>query len=447
VSFIEEPHFTRSRQRFRFLSLNSDKLIQMVSDVVNSYQDGGFGRQEFYRDIRDRHPVDVSSMDKEFTEELENGAGIIYMRGKYLLNMNRLLMLMNMFLKEMERVDKDRADELRQKVSQIHTKINTITGEVGVAAEAAKPKLPEYEEIEEEELTVEMGEAVSEIELETTDKALTTYIKEYDKLSLIQIASVLGISEDEVRQRLSYMLDQGLIVGAIQDDYFIREAVSIIPTPTVLEEIEEISEVTEPITMETTTTEEMITAESMAEAAEVIETPVLEKPAVEVVEEPVVEEPVVEEVAVVQPAVEEPVVEVVEEAPPEVVYTKKEVKEIYKRMKLFIEMVSQVLEMVVAPDKPGFTMKDLSKLVYDYYFLPIDGSFDVEPFVELDKEGVVKVEEEWIRINLEKSLSLFKNEYIPGIRKVKKRTASKVEKALREHIEQLIDDILSQGGA
>ncbi|MFB0563741.1 MAG: PCI domain-containing protein [Candidatus Lokiarchaeia archaeon] len=423
MAFIEEPHFTRSRQRFRFLSLNSDKLIQLVSDVVNSYQDGGFRRQEFYRDIRDHHPIDVSSMDKEFTEELENGAGIIYMRGKYLLNMNRLLMLMNMFLKEIERVDKDRADELRQTVYQIHTKINILTGEAGVTEVAAKPKLPEYEEIEEEEPTAEIGEAVSEIELETTDKALTTYIKEYDKLSFIQIASVLGISEDEVRQRLSYMLDQGLVLGTIQDDYFIREAVSTIPTPTALGEIEVTSEVTEPITVETTPTEEMVTVESMAET-EVFETPVVGTPIAEVVEEPVVE--------------------VVEE---EVVYTKQEVKEIYKRMKLFIEMVSQVLEMVVVPDKPGFTMKDLSKLVYDYYFLPIDGSFDVEPFMELDNEGVVKVEEEWIRINLEKSLSLFKNEYIPGIRKVKKRTASRVEKALKEHIEQYIDEILSQSSA
>ena len=141
--------------------------------------------------------------------------------------------------------------------------------------------------------------------------------------------------------------------------------------------------------------------------------------------------------------VETPMVETAEVAPPEeVTYTPKEIKEIYKRMKIFIEMVSQVLEMVVVPDKPGFDRKALYKLIYDYYFLPIDGSFDVEPFKELAKEGVVRVEENWIRIDLGKSLSLFKNKYLPGIRKVKKRTASKLEKALDENIEQMINNLL-----
>ncbi len=449
MAFIEEPHFTQSRQRFRLLSLNSDKLIQLVFNVVNDYKDSGFARQEFFRDIRDSHHIDVSGMDKEFVEELENGAGIIYLRGKYSLNMNRILMLMNMFLKEIERVDKDRADELRQKVNQIHTKINTLTGEKSVPEVAAKPKLPDYEEIEEEEVTAETTEAVPKLELETTDIALATYIKEYDKLSLIQISSVLGIPEQEVKQRLNYILDQGLIVGAIQDDYFIREAVSTIVTPTAIEEIEETSKITEP-TMEAKPTEEIVTVEPVAKTAEVFEEPevkrpvvrVFEEPEVEAVEEPVTAEPV-ESLVTEEVTVEEPEVEAVEEVPPVVVFTKKDVKEIYKRMKLFIELVSQVLEMVVAPEKPSFTLKDLSNLVYNYYFLPIDGSFDVEPFVELGKEGVVNVEEEWVRIDLEKSLSLFKNKYIPGIRALNKKTASKLEKALDEHIEQLIDNILS----
>ncbi|MGQ9722311.1 MAG: PCI domain-containing protein [Candidatus Jordarchaeum sp.] len=471
MSFIEEPHFTQSRQRFRFLSLNSDKLIQLVSDVVNNYQDGGFKRQELFRDIRDRHSIDVSSLDKEFLEELENGAGIIYMHGKYNFNMNRLLMLMNMFVKEIERVDKDRAIELRQKINQINMRINTLTGEIGV--EAAKPMLPAFEEIEEEEQTVGSTETVSLFELEPVDKALTTYIKEYDKLSFIQIASVLGISEDEVKQRLNRMLDQGLIIGNIQDDYFIREAVSTIITPTEMVEIEETSKIVEPIAIETTPAEETVTADYAAETEEVVEEPIIEKPTVKIVErpviekpavkvvketavvekpvieEPVVEKPVIEEPVVEKPVIEEPVVEkptvkVVEKVPPEIVYTKKEVKDIYKRMKLFIELVSQVLEMVVAPEKRGFSVRDLSKLVYDYYFLPIDGSFDVEPFVELSKEGVVKVEDAWVRIDLEKSLNLFKNQYIPGIRKVKKRTASSLEKALKQHIEDLVEDIISQ---
>ena len=496
MSFIEEPHFTRSRQRFRLLSLNSDKLIQLVLEVLNRYKDGGFNRQEFFRDIRDRQQIDISNLDKEFVEELENGAGIIYMRGKYHLNMTRLLMLMNMFLKEIERVDRHRADDLRQRVNQIHEKIKTITGESGVPEKEAEPKLPTFEEIEEEEPIIEEVEVEPKTELESVDRSLISYIKEYDKLSIIQISSVLGVPEDEIKRRLKYMLGQGLLVGTIQGDYFIREAVSTVTPSRELGAIEPISEVKEPITLETTPAEpaaepapETVTpieepvpeepvvepAESLA-AAEVVEEPAVEEPAVPaeeaVVEEPaaeVVEEPAVEEPAVEEPAVpaeeavveepaaeaaeapvaeiaEEPVAEAVEEAPPEVVYSKKDVKEIYKRMKLFIELVSQILEMVVVPDRPGFTREDLYKLVYDYYFLPIDGSFDVELFEELEKEGAVRVEEEWIRIDLGKALSLFKDKYIPGIRKVKKKTAEKLEKALEEHIERLIDDLLGQHG-
>nr|MDO8090698.1 hypothetical protein [Candidatus Sigynarchaeota archaeon] len=167
MSFIEEPHFTRSRQRFRLLSLNSDKLIQLVLEVLNRYKDGGFNRQEFFRDIRDRQQIDISNLDKEFVEELENGAGIIYMRGKYHLNMTRLLMLMNMFLKEIERVDRHRADDLRQRVNQINEKIKTITGESGVPEKEAEPKLPTFEEIEEEEPTIEEVEVEPKTELES----------------------------------------------------------------------------------------------------------------------------------------------------------------------------------------------------------------------------------------------------------------------------------------
>ncbi|MEX2706005.1 MAG: hypothetical protein Q6352_012235 [Candidatus Freyrarchaeum guaymaensis] len=461
MSFIEEPHFTRSRQRFRLLSLNSDKLIQLVLEVLNRYKDGGFNRQEFFRDIRDRQQIDISNLDKEFVEELENGAGIIYMRGKYHLNMTRLLMLMNMFLKEIERVDRHRADDLRQRVNQINEKIKTITGESGVPEKEAEPKLPTFEEIEEEEPTIEEVEVEPKTELESVDRSLISYIKEYDKLSIIQISSALGVPEDEIKRRLKYMLGQGLLVGTIQGDYFIREAVSTVTPPRELGAIEPISEVKEPITLETTPAEpaaepvpETVTpikepvpeepvvepAESLA-AAEVVETPAVEEPSVPA-EEAVVEEPAAE--APVAEITEEPVAEAVEEAPPEVVYSKKDVKEIYKRMKLFIELVSQILEMVVVPDRPGFTREDLYKLVYDYYFLPIDGSFDVEPFEELEKEGAVRVEEEWIRIDLGKALSLFKDKYIPGIRKVKKKTAEKLEKALGEHIERLIDDLLGQ---
>ncbi|MHA1361014.1 MAG: hypothetical protein ACTSP1_00480 [Candidatus Freyarchaeota archaeon] len=511
MSFIEEPHFTRSRQRFRLLSLNSDKLIQLVLEVLNRYKDGGFNRQEFFRDIRDRQQIDLSNLDKEFVEELENGAGIIYMRGKYHLNMTRLLMLMNMFLKEIERVDRHRADDLRQRVNQIHEKIKTITGESGVPEKEAEPKLPTFEEIEEEEPTIEKVEVEPKTELESVDRSLISYIKEYDKLSIIQISSALGVPEDEIKRRLKYMLGQGLLVGTIQGDYFIREAVSTVTPPRELGAIEPISEVKEPITLETTPAEpaaepapetvtpikepvaeervvepaaEVVEAPAVEEpsvsaeeavveepAAEVVEAPAVEEPATEIVEErvvepaaevveaPAVEEPSVsaEEAVVEEPAAEaaeapvaeiteEPVAEAVEEAPPEVVYSKKDVKEIYKRMKLFIELVSQILEMVVVPDRPGFTREDLYKLVYDYYFLPIDGSFDVEPFEELEKEGAVRVDEEWIRIDLGKVLSLFKDKYIPGIRKVKKKTAEKLEKALEEHIERLIDDLLGQHG-
>ena len=466
MSFIEEPHFTRSRQRFRLLSLNSDKLIQLVLEVLNRYKDGGFNRQEFFRDIRNRQQIDLSNLDKEFVEELENGAGIIYMRGKYHLNMTRLLMLMNMFLKEIERVDRHRADDLRQRVNQIHEKIKTITGESGVPEKEAEPKLPTFEEIEEEEPTIEEVEVEPKTELESVDRSLISYIKEYDKLSIIQISSALGVPEDEIKRRLKYMLGQGLLVGTIQGDYFIREAVSTVTPSRELGAIEPISEVKEPITLETTPAEPA--AEPAPETVTPIEEPVPEEPVVEpaeslaaaeVVEEPAVEEPAVpaEEAVVEEPAAEaaeapvaeiaeEPVAEAVEEAPPEVVYSKKDVKEIYKRMKLFIELVSQILEMVVVPDRPGFTREDLYKLVYDYYFLPIDGSFDVEPFEELEKEGAVRVEEEWIRIDLGKALSLFKDKYIPGIRKVKKKTAEKLEKALEEHIERLIDDLLGQHG-
>nr|MDO8078495.1 hypothetical protein [Candidatus Freyarchaeota archaeon] len=466
MSFIEEPHFTRSRQRFRLLSLNSDKLIQLVLEVLNRYKDGGFNRQEFFRDIRDRQQIDISNLDKEFVEELENGAGIIYMRGKYHLNMTRLLMLMNMFLKEIERVDRHRADDLRQRVNQINEKIKTITGESGVPEKEAEPKLPTFEEIEEEEPIIEEVEVEPKTELESVDRSLISYIKEYDKLSIIQISSALGVPEDEIKRRLKYMLGQGLLVGTIQGDYFIREAVSTVTPSRELGAIEPISEVKEPITLETTPAEPA--AEPAPETVTPIEEPVPEEPVVEpaeslaaaeVVEEPAVEEPAVpaEEAVVEEPAAEaaeapvaeiaeEPVAEAVEEAPPEVVYSKKDVKEIYKRMKLFIELVSQILEMVVVPDRPGFTREDLYKLVYDYYFLPIDGSFDVEPFEELEKEGAVRVEEEWIRIDLGKALSLFKDKYIPGIRKVKKKTAEKLEKALEEHIERLIDDLLGQHG-
>ena len=388
------------------------------------------------------------------------------MRGKYHLNMTRLLMLMNMFLKEIERVDRHRADDLRQRVNQINEKIKTITGESGVPEKEAEPKLPTFEEIEEEEPIIEEVEVEPKTELESVDRSLISYIKEYDKLSIIQISSALGVPEDEIKRRLKYMLGQGLLVGTIQGDYFIREAVSTVTPSRELGAIEPISEVKEPITLETTPAEPA--AEPAPETVTPIEEPVPEEPVVEpaeslaaaeVVEEPAVEEPAVpaEEAVVEEPAAEaaeapvaeiaeEPVAEAVEEAPPEVVYSKKDVKEIYKRMKLFIELVSQILEMVVVPDRPGFTREDLYKLVYDYYFLPIDGSFDVEPFEELEKEGAVRVEEEWIRIDLGKALSLFKDKYIPGIRKVKKKTAEKLEKALEEHIERLIDDLLGQHG-
>ncbi len=493
MSFIEEPHLTRSRQRFRLLVSNCDKLTKLVLEMVNSYKDGGLNRQEFFRDIRDHKKIDVSVLDKQFLEELENSAGILYMRGEYRLNMNRLLMLINMFLKEIEHFDKDRADELRKNVNQINLKIDTLTGETTEVAKAAKTKLPEYEEIEKEEIIQEPVIVWEKAGLEPVDKALTTYIKEYDKLSLAQISSVLGIPENEVRKRLSYLLDQGILVGKIQDEYFLREAVSVIPTPTELVKAEAATEITK-IAKVTPTAEVTVkppaikgiekplveeaisikpVQELKVEGSEVIKTPiekpVVEEPAVKepMVEEPVVEEPVVEEPVVEEPVVEEPVVEkrvvaehiessvareaavetpvieTVEAAPPEeVTYTSKEVKEIYKRVKLFIEMVSQVLEMVVVPEKPGFDKKALYKLIYDYYFLPIDGSFDVEPFKELEKEGVVHVEENWIRFDLDKSLSLFKNKYIPGIRKVKKGTASKLEKALDEHIEQMINNLL-----
>jgi len=439
--------------------------------VVNSYKDGGLNRQEFFRDIRDRQKIDVGVLDKEFLEELENSAGILYMRGEYRLNMNRLLMLINMFLKEIERVDKDRADELRKNVNQINLKIDTLTGETTEVAKTAKTKLPEYEEIEKEEIIQEPAVVGEKAGLEPVDKALTTYIKEYDKLSLVQISSVLGISENEVKKRLSYLLEQGILVGKIQDEYFLREAVSVIPTPSELVKAEAVTEVTK-ITKEAVTPTQEVTVKPPAIKS--IETPMVEeaiakKPVLKelevekpevikttveepVVEEPVVEEPVVEEPVVVEriesvvtkeAVVETPMVETAEVAPPEeVTYTPKEIKEIYKRMKIFIEMVSQVLEMVVVPDKPGFDRKALYKLIYDYYFLPIDGSFDVEPFKELAKEGVVRVEENWIRIDLGKSLSLFKNKYLPGIRKVKKRTASKLEKALDENIEQMINNLL-----
>ncbi len=471
MSFIEEPHLTRSRQRFRLLASNCDKLIKSVLQVVNSYKDGGLNRQEFFRDIRDRQKIDVGVLDKEFLEELENSAGILYMRGEYRLNMNRLLMLINMFLKEIERVDKDRADELRKNVNQINLKIDTLTGETTEVAKTAKTKLPEYEEIEKEEIIQEPAVVGEKAGLEPVDKALTTYIKEYDKLSLVQISSVLGISENEVKKRLSYLLEQGILVGKIQDEYFLREAVSVIPTPSELVKAEAVTEVTK-ITKEAVTPTQEVTVKPPAIKS--IETPMVEeaiakKPVLKelevekpevikttveepVVEEPVVEEPVVEEPVVVEriesvvtkeAVVETPMVETAEVAPPEeVTYTPKEIKEIYKRMKIFIEMVSQVLEMVVVPDKPGFDRKALYKLIYDYYFLPIDGSFDVEPFKELAKEGVVRVEENWIRIDLGKSLSLFKNKYLPGIRKVKKRTASKLEKALDENIEQMINNLL-----
>nr|MDO8082043.1 hypothetical protein [Candidatus Freyarchaeota archaeon] len=461
MSYIEEPHFSRGRQRFRFLSLNCDKLAHMVLGVVNSYKGGGFNRPEFFRDIRDHQPIDVSTLDKEFVEELESGAAILYMRGKYRLNMTRLLMLTNMFLKEIERVDKDRADILKQNVDQIELKIKSITGEAGTPRIVTKPKLPEYEEIEKEEPTAETAEMEYKKVLDPIDTALSTYIKEYNKLSITQISSVLGISEDDVVQRLSYMLNQGLIIGTIEGEYLIQEAVSAVPTPITPTKIEETIKTTEPITVETTPTEEMSVAETAAEPAEVVEKPVAVKPVV--VEKPVTVKPVVVEKPVaVKPTIVEPVeslvtkkataglskVEAVEVAPLEVVaYTGKDVKEIYESLKLFIEMVSQVLEMVVVPDKPGFSMKDLSKLIYDYYFLPIDGSFDVEPFEELGKDGAVRVEKDWIRIDLEKSLSLFKNRYLPGIRKVKKKTAEKLEKALKEHIELPVEDILSQAGA
>ena len=429
--------------------------------MLNRYKDGGFNRQEFFRDIRDRQQIDISNLDKEFVEELENGAGIIYMRGKYHLNMTRLLMLMNMFLKEIDRVDRHRADDLRQRINQIHEKIKTITGESSVPEKEAEPKLPTFEEIEEEEPTIEEVEVEPKTELESVDRSLISYIKEYDKLSIIQISSALGVPEDEIKRRLKYMLSQGLLIGTIQGDYFVREAVSTVTPPRELGAIEPISEVKEPITPETTPAEPA--AEPAPETVTPIKEPVAEErvvePAAEVVEAPAVEEPSVsaEEAVVEEPAAEaaeapvaeiteEPVAEAVEEAPPEVVYSKKDVKEIYKRMKLFIELVSQILEMVVVPDRPGFTREDLYKLVYDYYFLPIDGSFDVEPFEELEKEGAVRVDEEWIRIDLGKVLSLFKDKYIPGIRKVKKKTAEKLEKALEEHIERLIDDLLGQHG-
>jgi hypothetical protein len=465
----------------------------LVLDVVNSYQDGGFNRPEFFRDIRDHQPIDVSTLDKEFVEELENGAAILYTRGVYRLNMTRLLMLMNMFLKEIERVDKDRADQLRENVDQIQMKIKSVTGVAGAPEIAAKPKLPTYEEIEKEEPTALTAEVKIERELDPIDTSLSTYIKAYDKLSIVQISSVLGISEDETRKRITYMLSQGLLLGTLEDEYFIPEAVSAVPTPTTPAKMEEPIRATKPVTVETAPAEEMTTIEHAAKTAKVVEEPLAVKPAVvekptvaqkpvvavkpAVIEKPtvavkpaVIEKPtvavkpaVIEKPTVaVKPVVVEPVeslatrratakvptVEAVEAASLEAVtYTGKDCKMIYERLKLFIEMVSQVLEMVVVPDKPGFAMKDLSKLVYDYYFLPIDGSFDVEPFQELAKDGAVRVEKDWIRIDLEKSLSLFKNRYLPGIRQVKKKTAEKLEKALKEHIELPIENLLKQAGA
>ncbi|WXG40437.1 MAG: hypothetical protein WED07_06420 [Candidatus Freyarchaeum deiterrae] len=490
MSYIEEPHFTRTRQRFRFLSLNCDKLTNLVLDAVNSYKDGGFNRPEFFRDIRDRQPIDVSTLDKEFVEELENGAALLYTRGKYRLNMTRVLMLMNMFLKEIEHTDKDRADKLRQNVDKIQIKIKSVTGVAGAPGIETKPKLPEYEEIEKEEPTVSTSEVEIKRALDPIDTALATYIKEYDKLSIAQISSVLGISEDETRQRINYMLSQGLLLGTLEEEYFIQEAVSAIPTPITPAKTEETIKAKEPLTLETTPTEEIATLETTTEPAKVIKEPVVEEHEVKEIKQPVavkpavVEKPVavkptfieetftvkpvvvekpavVEKPVAVKPSIVKPVevsvtkklttevstVEAVKVAPSEAVtYTGKDVKDIYERLKLFIEMVSQVLEMVIAPEKPGFTMKDLSKLVYDYYFLPIDGSFEVEPFMELGKDGAVRVEKDWIRIDLEKSLSLFKNTYLPGIKKVKKKTAEKLEKALKEHIEQPIENILKQAG-
>lgn len=449
MSYIEEPHFSRGRQRFRFLSLNCDKLAHMVLDVVNSYKDVGFNRPEFFRDIRDHQPIDISTLDKEFVEELENGAAILYTRGEYRLNMTRLLMFLNMFLKEIKLVDKDRADTLRQNVDQIQMKIKSITGEAGAPGIVTKPKLPEYEEIEKEEPTAEKSEMDYKKILDPIDTALSTYIKEYNKLSITQISSVLGISEDDVVQRLSYMLNQGLIIGTIEGEYLIQEVVSAVPTPTTPTKIEETIKTTEPITVETTPTKEMTVKKTAAETAEVVEKPVAVKPVV--VEKPVAVKPTivepVESLVTEKATAEVSRVKAVEVAPLEAVdYTGKDVKEIYERLKLFIEMVSQVLEMVVVSDKPGFTMKDLSKLIYDYYFLPIDGSFDVGPFQELSKDGAVRVEKDWIRIDLEKSLSLFKDRYLPGIRKVNKKTAEKLEKALKEHIELPVETILGQAG-
>ncbi|MEM2144635.1 MAG: hypothetical protein QW279_04690 [Candidatus Jordarchaeaceae archaeon] len=456
MSFIEEPHSTRSMQRFRILSLNCDKLTQFVLDAVNGYKGGSLNRPELFNYIRDHQPIDASTLDKEFVEELENGAAILYARGKYRLNMNRLLMLMKMFLKEIERRDKDRADTLKQKIDQIELRIKSITGETGAPGIMTKPKLPEYEEIEKEEPTAETEEIEYKKTLDPIDAALSSYIKEYEKLSIPQISSVLGISEEDVKQRLNYILKQGLIVGKIQGEYLIQEAVIPVPTPATPTKIEKTIKPTPPPVVETTPTEETTITEPITKTTEIVEKPVkvestvIEKPVTvkpPVPEKPVVVKPVEERLVTEEVTTEASKVEAGIQPPLEVVaYTGKDVKKVYERLKLFIEMVSQVLEMVAVPEKPGFTMRDLSKLIYDYYFLPIDGSFDVEPFKELSKDGAVLVEKDWIRIDLEKSLTLFKNRYLPGIRNVKKKMADKLEKALKEHIELPIENILSQAG-
>ncbi|MEM3526580.1 MAG: hypothetical protein QXV37_04115 [Candidatus Jordarchaeaceae archaeon] len=458
MSFIEEPHSTRSMQRFRLLSLNCDKITQFVLDAVNSYKGSRLNRPELFNYIRDHQPVDTSNFDKEFIEELENGAAILYARGKYRINMNRLLMLMKLFIKEIERRDKDRADMLKQKIEQIELRIKNITGETGAPGLIAKPKLPEYEEIEKEEPTAEIKEIEYKKTLDPIDAALSSYIKEYSKLSIPQISSVLGISEEDVKQRLNYMLKQGLIIGKIQGEYLIQEAVIPVPTLTTSTKIEKtIKTTTPPTTLETTPKEEATITEPITETTKIVEKPVTVKPTVTekpatitptVTEKPVVVPPLKEHLVTEEATVKPPKVETEVQPPLEVVtYTVKDVKKVYERLKLFIEMVSQVLEMVAVPEKPGFTMKDLSKLIYDYYFLPIDGSFDVEPFKELSEDGAVLVEKDWIRIDLEKSLALFKNRYIPGIRNVKKKMADKLEKALKEHIETPIENILSRAGA
>lgn len=435
MSYIEEPHSTRGMQRFRILSLNCDKLAHLVLDIVNSYKGGSLNRPEFFKYIRDHHPIDASSFDKEFLEELENGAAILYARGNYRLNMTRLLMLMKIFIKEIGHGDKDRADMLKQKFDQIESRIKSITGETSAPETVTKPKLPEYEEIEKEEPIAETVEVEYTKTLDPTDTALFTYIREYEKLSIPQIASALGISEEDVKQRLKYMLNQGFIIGKIQGEYLIiQRTLSIVPTSKAPTKIEETIKTTPPPLMETTPTEETIVTEKIIDATETVEKPSTVEP--------------VEERLATEVTVAESKVETVEEAPLEVVaYTGKDAEKIYKRLKLFIEMVSQILEMVAVPEKPGFTMRDLSKLIYDYYFLPIDGSFDVEPFKELSKDGAVLVEKDWIRIDLEKSLYLFKNRYLPGVRKAKKKMAEKLEKALKEHVELPIENILSHAGA